>query len=185
MNSNKTLYTIIIHSENIAGILNQITAVFTRRQINIESLNVSASSIKGVHKYTITCWTTPDVIDKVVTQIEKKIDVIQAHYFTDKEIFQREVAMYKVSTPEFQANPEASKVVRRYSAHIVEVNPTFSIVEMVGMSDDITSLYQELKQLNCVLQFVRSGRIAVSTSCFERVNEYLAHREERYQNQKN
>ena len=184
MNSNKTLYTIIVHSENIAGILNQITAVFTRRQINIESLNVSASSIKGVHKYTITCWTTPDVIDKVVTQIEKKIDVIQAHYFTDKEIFQREVAMYKVATPEFQANPEASKVIRRYSAHIVEVNPTFSIVELVGMSDDITSLYQELKQLNCVLQFVRSGRIAVSTSCFERVNEYLAHREERYQNQK-
>lgn len=184
MNSNKTLYTIIVHSENIAGILNQITAVFTRRQINIESLNVSASSIKGVHKYTITCWTTPDVIDKVVTQIEKKIDVIQAHYFTDKEIFQREVAMYKVATPEFQANPEASKVIRRYSAHIVEVNPTFSIVEMVGMSDDITSLYQELKQLNCVLQFVRSGCIAVSTSCFERVNEYLAHREERYQNQK-
>ena len=184
MNSNKTLYTIIVHSENIAGILNQITAVFTRRQINIESLNVSASSIKGVHKYTITCWTTPDVIDKVVTQIEMKIDVIQAHYFTDKEIFQREVAMYKVATPEFQANPEASKVIRRYSAHIVEVNPTFSIVEMVGMSDDITSLYQELKQLNCVLQFVRSGRIAVSTSCFERVNEYLAHREERYQNQK-
>ena len=184
MNSNKTLYTIIVHSENIAGILNQITAVFTRRQINIESLNVSASSIKGVHKYTITCWTTPDVIDKVVTQIEKKIDVIQAHYFTDKELFQREVAMYKVATPEFQANPEASKVIRRYSAHIVEVNPTFSIVEMVGMSDDITSLYQELKQLNCVLQFVRSGRIAVSTSCFERVNEYLAHREERYQNQK-
>ena len=180
----KTLYTIIVHSENIAGILNQITAVFTRRQINIESLNVSASSIQGVHKYTITCWTTPDVIDKVVTQIEKKIDVIQAHYFTDKEIFQREVAMYKVATPEFQANPEASKVIRRYSAHIVEVNPTFSIVEMVGMSDDITSLYQELKQLNCVLQFVRSGRIAVSTSCFERVNEYLAHREERYQNQK-
>ena len=184
MNSNKTLYTIIVHSENIAGILNQITAVFTRRQINIESLNVSASSIKGVHKYTITCWTTPDVIDKVVTQIEKKIDVIQAHYFTDKEIFQREVAMYKVATPEFQANPEASKVIRRYSAHIVEVNLTFSIVEMVGMSDDITSLYQELKQLNCVLQFVRSGRIAVSTSCFERVNEYLAHREERYQNKK-
>jgi acetolactate synthase-1/3 small subunit len=180
----KTLYTLIVHSENIAGLLNQITAVFTRRQINIESLNVSASSIKGVHKYTITCWTTPDVIDKVVTQIEKKIDVIQAHYFTDKEIFQREVAMYKVATPEFQANPEASKVIRRYSAHIVEVNPTFSIVEMVGMSDDITSLYQELKQLNCVLQFVRSGRIAVSTSCFERVNEYLAHREERYQNQK-
>lgn len=109
MDNNKTLYTIIVHSENIAGLLNQVTAVFTRRQINIESLNVSASSIKGVHKYTITCWTTPDIVEKVVRQIEKKMDVIQAHYFTDKEIFQREVAMYKVSTPEFQSTAEASK----------------------------------------------------------------------------
>ena len=109
MDNNKTLYTIIVHSENIAGLLNQVTAVFTRRQINIESLNVSASSIKGVHKYTITCWTTPDIVEKVVRQIEKKMDVIQAHYFTDKEIFQREVAMYKVSTPEFQSNCRSIK----------------------------------------------------------------------------
>lgn len=62
--SDKTLYTIIVHSENIAGLLNQVTAVFTRRQINIESLNVSASSIKGVHKYTITAWTDKDIIEK-------------------------------------------------------------------------------------------------------------------------
>ena len=53
----KKLYTLLVYSENIAGILNQITAVFTRRQVNIESLNVSASSIEGVHKYTITAWS--------------------------------------------------------------------------------------------------------------------------------
>lgn len=178
------LYTIIVHSENQAGILNQVTAVFTRRQVNIESLNVSASSIKGVHKYTITCWSAPDAIEKIVKQIEKKIGVIQAHYFTDDEIFMAEVAMYKVPTPEFQNTPEASMVIRRYNAHIVEVNPVFSIVEMTGMSDDITSLYDELKRLKCVLQFVRSGRVAVSTSCFERVNEYIAHQQERFENDK-
>ncbi|MBQ5374943.1 MAG: ACT domain-containing protein, partial [Bacteroidaceae bacterium] len=50
------MYTMIIYSENFAGILNQITAVFTRRQVNIESLNVCASSTPGVHKYTITCF---------------------------------------------------------------------------------------------------------------------------------
>ena len=83
----KKLYTMIVYSENIAGLLNQITAVFTRRQINIESLNVSASSIKGVHKYTITAWTDEETIKKIVRQIEKKIDVMQAHYFTDEEIF--------------------------------------------------------------------------------------------------
>ena len=51
----ESLYTILVFSENLAGILNQVTAVFTRRQINIESLNVCASSTPGVHKYTITC----------------------------------------------------------------------------------------------------------------------------------
>ena len=176
----KTLYTLIVHSENFAGLLNQVTAVFTRRQINIESLNVSASSIKGVHKYTITAWTDKDTIEKVVKQIEKKIDVLQAHYFTEDEIYFHEIALYKVSMPEFQSQPEASKVIRRYNARIVEVNPVFAIVEKNGISEEITSLYEELSALNCVLQFVRSGRVAITTSCFERVNEFLADRETKY-----
>ena len=179
---NKTLYTIIVHSENFAGLLNQVTAVFTRRQINIESLNVSASSIQGVHKYTITAWTDKDTIEKVVKQIEKKMDVLQAHYFTDNEIYQHEIALYKLTTPVLEEKTEVSKVIRKYHARIVEVNPVFSIVEMNGMSEEITCLYKELQTLGCVLQFVRSGRVAITTSCFERVNEYLAEREAKYLN---
>ena len=76
--NDKTLYTLLVYSENIAGILNQITAVFTRRQVNIESLNVSPSSIEGVHKYTITAWSDEDQITKITKQIEKKIDVVKA-----------------------------------------------------------------------------------------------------------
>ena len=180
----KTLYTIIVHSENIAGLLNQVTAVFTRRQINIESLNVSASSIEGIHKYTITAWTDEETIEKVVKQIEKKIDVLQANYFVDEEIYQHEIALYKLSTPEFQSNPMASKLIRRLGARIVEVNPVYCIVEKNGMSEEITELYEELSQLDCVLQFVRSGRVAITTSNFERVNEYLDYREEKYRKQR-
>ena len=173
----KTLYTLIVYSENIAGLLNQITAVFTRRQINIESLNVSASSIVGVHKYTITAWSDEESIKNVVKQIEKKVEVIQAHYFVDEEIFHHEVALYKLSTPEFQQTPQASKVIRQHNAHIVEVNPAYSIVEKSGMSEEITSLYNELQGMNCLLQFVRSGRIAITKSCVERVSEFLNERE--------
>ncbi len=176
----KTLYTIIVHSENFAGLLNQVTAVFTRRQINIESLNVSASSIPGVHKYTITAWTDQDTIEKVVKQITKKIDVLQAHYFTDDEIYQHEIALYKITTSILESRPEVSKIIRKRSARIVEVNEVFSIVEKNGMSEEITLLYEDLKALDCVLQFVRSGRVAITTSCFERVNEYLADREAKY-----
>lgn len=176
----KILYTIIVHSENFAGLLNQVTAVFTRRQINIESLNVSASSIKGVHKYTITAWTDKDTIGKVTKQITKKIDVLQAHYFTDDEIYQHEIALYKITTPILEEKPEVSKVIRKYNARIVEVNAVFAIVEKNGMGEEITNLYDELRALDCVLQFVRSGRVAITTSCFERVNEYLADRETKY-----
>ena len=179
------LYTLIVHSENIAGLLNQITAVFTRRQLNIESLNVSASSIKGVHKYTITTCTTLEVIEMVVKQLERKIDVLQAHYFTDEDIYYDEIALYKVSTPIFESTPQASKVLRRYNAHIVEVNPVFSIIEKNGLSEDITGLNEELKTMGCVLQFVRSGRVAITKSCFERVNDYLTMREEKYKSENN
>ena len=59
----------------------------------------------------------------------------------------------------------------------MEVNPVYSIVKKAGMSDEISSLYDELQALGCVLQFVRSGRVAITKSCVERVNEYLADRE--------
>ncbi len=180
----KTLYTLIVYSENIAGLLNQITAVFTRRQINIESLNVSASSINGVHKYTITAWSDGESMENVVKQIEKKVEVIQAHCFVDDEIFHHEVALYKLSTVEFQQTPQASKVIRQHNARIVEVNPVYCIVEKSGMSEEITSLYNELQGMNCLLQFVRSGRIAITKSCVERVSEFLNGRELKHEENK-
>ncbi len=175
------LYTVIVHSENLAGVLNQVTAAFTRRQINIESLNVSASSIQGIHKYTITAFTDEDNINKVTQQISKKIDVVQAHYFVDNEVMHREIALYKLATPVMLHNPEISEVIRKFSAHLIEVNDTFAVVEMSGVDDDVTALYEALKHLDCVLQFVRSGRVAITTSCFERVNQYLKERREKHQ----
>ena len=106
----RSLYTLLVYSENVAGILNQVTAVFTRRQVNIESLNVSASSIPGVHKYTITAWSDEDQIVKIVRQIEKKIDVVKANYFTDDQLFIRESGLYKFSTEAVMQNPEISSI---------------------------------------------------------------------------
>ena len=171
------LYTMLIYSENIAGLLSQITAVFTRRQVNIESLNVCASSTPGVHKYTITCFCTEEMAKMITTQIEKKIDVLQANYFLDNEIFILETALFKISTPVMLENSKVSKIVRLHDSQIAEVNPTYSIIEKTGITEDILSLYNGLKDLGVVLQFVRSGRIAITKSCVEKLDEYLAERE--------
>ena len=172
------LYTLIIYSENFAGILNQITAVFTRRQVNIESLNVCSSSTPGVHKYTITCYCKQEMAEMLTKQIEKKIDVLQANCFADDEIFILETSLLKLSTPMVLANQEISRIVRRHDARIVEVNPTYTIVEKTGISSDVLDNFNQLNDLGCVLQFVRSGRIAITRSCIERLDQYIAQRKE-------
>jgi len=175
--NNRKLYTLLVYSENIAGILNQITAVFTRRQVNIESLNVSASSIEGVHKYTITAWSDEDQIVKITRQIEKKIDVIKANYFTDDQLFIRETGLYKLSTKKVMENPEISRTIRRHDASITEVNPTYVIAMKNGKTEDILSLYYALNEFDCVFQYTRSGRIAVTRAKQEQVSEFLEERE--------
>ena len=170
-NNEKKLYTLLVYSENIAGILNQITAVFTRRQVNIESLNVSASSIKNIHKYTITVWSDEE-------QIEKKIDVVNSDYYTDYLIFIHEVALFKISTPVLLENPEVSRTIRKHDARMMEVNPTYSTVLLAGLTEDIADLFHQLNSFDCLLQYTRSGRIAVTRSYDEPVSDYLKKGEE-------
>ena len=172
----KKLYTLLVYSENIAGILNQITAVFTRRQVNIESLNVSASSIKDIHKYTITAWSDEEQIIKITRQIEKKIDVVKADYYTDEQLFIHEVALFKISTPILLENPEVSRTIRKHDARMMEVNPTYSTVLLAGLTEDIARLFKRLNDFDCLLQYTRSGRIAVTRSMEEKLNRLLEER---------
>ena len=120
--------------------------------------------------------------EMLVKQIEKKIDVLQANCFVDDEIFILETSLLKLSTPSVLANQEISRVVRRYDAKIVEVNPTYTIVEKTGITDDVIGHFNELNDLGCVLQFVRTGRIAITRSCIERLDQYLTKRAQEEQN---
>jgi acetolactate synthase-1/3 small subunit len=82
----KQLYTVTIFSENRVGLLNQISIIYTRRKLNIESLSVSPSSIKGIHKFTITSYSDRETIEKLVKQVEKRIGVLKSFFYTDDEI---------------------------------------------------------------------------------------------------
>lgn len=68
-------------------------------------------------------------------------------------------------------------MVRRFDAHFVEVNSTYSIVEKTGITEDVMELFVQLDVMGCVLQFVRSGRIAVTKSRVEHLDQYLTQRE--------
>ena len=180
---NVTLYTIIVFSENLAGVLNLVTNVFTRRQLNIESLNVSASGIEHVHRYTITCYTDEHMVQTIVKQLEKKIDVIQAQYFTNDEIYVMDQALYKIATARLIENRNISKAIRQYDGKIVEVNSTYAIVSKEGLPEETLELYHKLKSYGCILQYVSSGVVAVTKSHREELNEFLELREEEKRSQ--
>ena len=168
----QTLYTITVFTENRVGLLNQISIIFTRRKINIESLSVSPSSIKGVHKFTITAYTDLDTIQKLTKQIEKRIDVLRAYFYTDDEIVYQEIALFKVPTEKLLAEKNLEAIISRNNARILEITPTYTVVEKTGHSDETEALFNEFNVYG-ISQFVRSGRVAVTKSDIEYVSDFI------------
>lgn len=171
-----TLYTIAVFSENHVGLLNQLSIIFTRRCLNIESVTASTCSIPGIHKITITCHSNPAMMDKVIKQIEKRIDVIRAFYYTDSEIVYQEVALYKVPTQKMLIENHVEAIIRRHGARILDITPDYTIIEKTGHYDETEALFQELKRYD-IKQFVRSGRVAITRSPIEHVDNFLQRRE--------
>ena len=160
-------YIITVFSENKVGLLSQITTVLTQRSINIESLTVSESALQGIHKFTIMVCTNSDLIDKVVKQIEKKIDVIKAFVYTQDEVIQQEIALYKVTR-----SSNVEKLVRDHHVRILEIFDDYIILEKTGHKQDTQALFELLKPYG-VQQFVRSGQVAIIKSKHELLDEYL------------
>lgn len=174
----KTLYTVTIFSENIVGLLNQITVLFTRRNLNIETLSVSPSAIAGIHKFTITTFSDEVTMDKVVKQIDKRIDIVKAYYNTDKDLVHQEIALYKLNTEKFMSMGTAEPLLRKYNAHILEMTPDCVVLEKTGHYNETQALFEELSQSIGVLQFIRSGRVAITRDKVERLSDMLAQKEQ-------
>lgn len=179
----KTLYTITIFSENAVGVLNQITTIFTRRQLNIETLSVSPSAIEGIHKFTITTYSdSEEAMKKLVRQIDKRVDILKAYYNTNDELVHQEIALYKIETEKLLASNMVEKLVRKHNARILDVSEHSTVLQKTGHYKDTQALFDELSETIGVLQFIRSGRVAITKSKVERLSDMLAKREEAKKN---
>ena len=178
-------YTVTIYTENQIGLLSQITNVFTRHGLSIWSLSAGATSLEGVHNITIVTRGPEKKVKESVQQIEKRVDVIKVFFYTADKIVYRELALYKVATSEFLQCGDIEGLLSRLNAKIVEMNPTFTVIQKTGHTEETALLHDALKPYR-VLQFVRSGRIAVSKALQEPVFKFLRKREleqERINNQ--
>ena len=164
-------FTISLFSENHIGILNQITIILTRRQVNIESITASESAVKGVHLLTLVVKTTPDMVRKIARQMGKLVDVLKVFVHTSDEIIYQEIALFNVSTKALMSGNIIDQIVRTYHARILEVSPEYIVIEKTGHKAEITELLSQLEP-HGLLQFVRSGRVAITRQVKE-LNAYL------------
>ena len=161
MATEKQLYTISIYTENNIGLLNRISAIFQRRRINIESLNISVSEIEGVSRFTILVNMTEVNVKKILGQIEKQVEVIKAYYHEDDETIFQESCLFKIKSDLLFEERQIQNIIKESNARIVTVNKAFFVLEKSGRRSEIELLHRELSVFG-IMQFVRSARIAVT-----------------------
>jgi acetolactate synthase-1/3 small subunit len=159
----KQEYTITVYTENQIGLLNRIAIMFSRRKINIESLNTSPSEIEGIHRFTILINETEEVVRKISRQIEKQVDVLKVYYNTNEEIIWQELALYKVPTDEITEKVKVERLLREYGARAVVIRKDYTIFEATGQREETDKLITVLSEFG-LIEFVRSGRVAIIKS---------------------
>ena len=120
--------------------------------------------------------TTPDMVKKVAKQMEKLVDVLKVFVHTSDEIIYQEIALFKVTTKGLMSGNVIDHVVRTHHARIFEVSPEYIVIEKTGHKTEITELLNHLEPYG-VLQFVRSGRVAITRQVKE-LNSYLKEMDE-------
>ncbi|MCG7750871.1 acetolactate synthase small subunit [Flavihumibacter cheonanensis] len=173
---NKQEYTITVYTENQIGLLNRIAIMFSRRKINVESLNTSPSEVEGIHRFTIVIHETEDVVKKLVRQIEKQVEVLKAYYNTNEELIWQELALYKVSTDEIAEKVKVERLLREYGARAVVIRKDYTVFETTGHREETDKLINVLEPYG-LIEFVRSARVAIikaSSGFHEKLREFEA-----------
>ncbi|MFN3665732.1 MAG: acetolactate synthase small subunit [Sediminibacterium sp.] len=173
---NKQEFTITVYTENHIGLLNRIAIIFSRRKINIESLNTSPSEVEGIHRFTIVIDELEEVVRKLVRQIEKQVEVLKAYYNTNDEIVWQELALYKVSTDEIAEKVKVERLLREYGARAVVIRKDYTIFETSGHREETNKLIAVLEP-HGLIEFVRSARVAIikaSRGFHEKIKEFEA-----------
>ena len=174
MSANKKEFTITVYTENQIGLINRIAIVFSRRKINIESLNTSPSEVEGIHRFTIVINETEEVVRKLCRQLEKQVEILKAYFNTNEEIIWQELALYKVPTDEVAEKVKVERLLRQYGARAVVIRKDYTVFETTGQREEIDRLVEALEPYG-LIEFVRSARVAIikeSAGFHEKLKEF-------------
>ena len=153
-------YNITAYTENHIGLLNRIAIIFSRRKINIESLNTSPSEIEGIHRFNIVIIETEEVVQKICRQMEKQVEVLKTYFNSNDEVVWQEMALYKVPTDIIAEKALVERLLRENGARAVVIRKDYTVFETTGHRQETDALLRALQPFG-LIEFVRSARIAI------------------------
>lgn len=155
-------HTLVALMENKPGVLSRVATLFRRRNYNIESLSVGHSEASGISRMTIVLDGDERIVEQVVKQLEKLINVTEVLDVSHDETVFRELALIKVTAGP-GSRSEIIELTHVFRARVVDVGATALTVEVVGPESRVNSLIGLLQPYG-IKELARTGRVAMVRS---------------------
>lgn len=152
-------HTLVALMEDKPGVLNRVSSLFRRRNYNIESLTVGHSETPGISRMTIVVNGDARVVEQVVKQLSKLVNVTQVLNVSDKPTVIRELALIKVKAAH-GTRSEIMELTNVFRARVVDVGAASLTVEITGLEEKVNSLIGLLQPFG-IEEMARTGRVAM------------------------
>ena len=152
-------HTISVVVQNRFGVLTRIAGLFSGRGFNIDTLNVGPTQNDKISRMTLVVVGNDQVLEQVVKQLNKLVDVLEVHDFKDGDVIDRELILLRVKATSSN-RPEVMQICDIFRAKIVDVQSSSLSIEVTGDESKIDKFLQLMKPFG-VLELSRTGRIAL------------------------
>ena len=153
-------HTITVMVENKFGVLARIAGLFSARGFNIDSLSVGETIDPTISRMTLVTSGDDQIIEQVIKQLRRLIDVIKVSDLSDAEYVEREMVLLKVFA-DSQNRAEILRICDIFRGKIVDVSPKSLTLEVTGVLDKIEALIGLLKPFG-IIEIARTGKVAMT-----------------------
>ena len=154
------LHTISLLVRDAPGVLVRVAMVFSRRGYNIESLVVSPSAEAGFSRMTVTCSGDVAILEQMIRQLSKLVDVVHALDHTTSDRYETEIALIKIRCAG-ASRREVLEVAEHFNAKVVDYAPESVILRVYGSSEKLDAMVS-LFAPEQIVDLVRSGKIVMA-----------------------
>jgi acetolactate synthase-1/3 small subunit len=159
-------HTLVAWMRDKPGVLNRVSGMLRRRNFNIDSLQVGHSETPGISRMTFVVDGNAHMVDQVIKQLRKVIDVTRVEDLSEKPTVARELALIRVQTNR-ESRSEIMQLVNIYRGEIVDVALDSLVVQIVGAEERVDALIELLAGFG-IVEMVRTGRVAMARGMTER-----------------